>query len=449
MKEASEKLGRAISFRTVSLMEREKIDYKEYEDFLSFLEQAFPRFFEEAEPERINRYSLLCRLEGRGGSGEMRDRPAPVLLLAHYDVVPPVDEEEWRQPPFSGTVIDGELWGRGSLDDKSSLIAILQAMETLLEKGLRPERTLYFAFGHDEEIGGGEGAAAIAETLKKRGLRFSFVLDEGINIVDPELFPVADRPLALIGVAEKGHLDILLSAEGESGHSSTPPPSTAAGRIARAVCRIETHPFPFRLTETVEELLKSIAREKRGFLRLVLSHPRLFSPLLKRILSKSPGGNAMVRTTQAVTMLSGSEKENVLPSGAKAVVNCRIIPGESLDSVRERIRRVVKDPNLQIGTLPHLIGSDPVAPSDIEGEGYRLISAAVERVYPDYIVTPTLVLGTTDSRHYARLTENIYRFVPLKVDKELLDTIHGKDERVPVEDFIRAVEVYRSLLEKL
>ncbi len=444
-----ETLSRAITFRTVSFMEKDKIDYREYEAFLGFLEESFPRFFEEAEVERIHNYSLLCRLKGRDGIGKKGDSPAPVLLLAHYDVVPPGAEEEWCEPPFSGTIRDEELWGRGSLDDKASLIAILQAMESLLEEGRRPKRSLYFAFGHDEEIGGGEGAAAIAETLKKRGLRFSFVLDEGMNIVDPELFPVIDRPLALVGVAEKGHVDILLRSEGESGHSSTPPPSTAAGKIARAVCRIERHPFPHVLTGTVEGLFRTISREKSGLLRFVFSHPRLFFPLLKRIVGKSPGGNAMIRTTQAVTMLSGSEKENVLPSVAEAVLNCRIIPGESLDSVLERIRRVVKDSKLKVETIPHLMGNDPVPPSDIDGEGYRLISAAVGRVYPDYIVSPTIVLGTTDSRHYAALTENIYRFVPLKVDKVLFDTIHGKDERVPVEDFRRAAEVYRNLLQEL
>jgi len=438
-------LARALQFRTVSQLPREENDYGEYEQFLSYLKEAFPVFFRTAEVEHINRYSLLCTLR----APEDRRGLLPVLLLAHYDVVPPGREDAWDHPPFSGTLTETSVWGRGAVDDKGCLIAMLAAAEELLQRGEQPRRTVVFALGHDEEIGGGEGAYLIAQTLAERGERFSFVLDEGLTILAPDVFPLVDRDLALIGVSEKGHVDLRLRAAGSPGHSSTPPPTTAGGTIARAVSRIEARPFPARMTTPVEDFLKTIAPYAGGVKQFFLSRPRRFFPLLKPLLQREPKGNAMVRTTGAVTMLAGSEKENVLPAEASAVVNCRILPGETIDSVVRKLKADIANPEVSVEPIPSLMGNNPLPISDRTGEGFHLLTELLAELFPRTLAAPSLVLGTTDSRHYAGLSENIYRFVPFRLTKERLEAVHGYNEHLPREDFTKAVEFYRALLSRL
>jgi len=438
-----EKLSRAVSIPTVSHTDRSRNDYPRYEEFLSFLPQAFPRLFETAEVRRIAEYSLLLRVRGKD------DTKKPVLFLAHYDVVPAGDEENWKHTPFGGEIAEEAVWGRGTIDNKGTLAAVLQAAEEALETGWKPERTIYFASGHDEEIGGAQGAKNIVADLSARGVQLEAVYDEGMTIVTPELFPMMDRNIAFIGTSEKGHVDIEIIAEGDSGHASMPPGSTAAGIIAKAVAAIERNPFPSRIIGPVEELFRKIAPYNSGFTRLVLNNPRLWGPVLKPILQKSVTSNALIRTTQAVTMLRGSEKENVLPHRATAAVNCRILPGETIEDVIAHIERTTSGIGVRVRTVPELEGNNPLPVSSTDTETYRALDEAVRSAYPDTVVVPTIVLVTTDSRHFSTISENIYRFVPVILDKDLLGSIHSSNERLPIESLTKACRVYRRLLEKL
>ncbi len=438
-----EKLGKAVSIPTVSHLDRSRIDYTHYEDFLAFLPQAFPVLFSAADVERIADYSLLLRLPGNDESLK------PVLLLAHYDVVPEGDEVEWKYPPFSGTVAEEKLWGRGTLDNKGPLITILQAAEEALQAGWIPAKTIYLGSGHDEEIGGSQGARNIVAYLRSRGVHLDTVFDEGMTIVTPELFPMVDRNVAFIGTSEKGQVDIEITAAGQAGHASMPPASTAAGAVARAVAAIERNPFPARLTPPVVAFLKNIAPLNPGFIRFVLSRPRLFDPVLKKFMQRSPTSNALVRTTQAVTMLQGSGKENVLPARASAVINCRILPGETIEDVIAHIGKSTTGLGVRVGRLTPELGSTPLPISSPDTVTYRALEEAILAAFPDIAVVPTVVTVTTDSRHFAEISDNIYRFIPMVLDRARMNSIHSVNERIPIENIHQAVRVYRTLLENL
>ena len=439
--EIVDKLSSAIRFKTVSYTEQSRIEYDQYEKFLEFLPTAFPTLFRSAEKELISDYSLVLKLPGREPSAQ------PVLLLAHYDVVP-ADESAWKFPPFEGRVAENALWGRGALDNKGTLITILQAAEEALERGWQPERTVYFASGHDEEIGGANGAKQIVEYFRRQGVYFHAVYDEGMTIVTPEVFSMVDKNVAFIGTSEKGHVDIEISALGKSGHASMPPNSTAAGTVARAVSLLEKNPFPARIIGPVAELFAYIAPHTRGITKLVLQNSRFCAPVLKPLLQRSHTSNALIRTTQAATMLQGSPKENVLPARASAVVNCRILPGETIDDVVRHMQRVVDGLAVTIEPIAHLEGNNPLPVSSTRQPGYRWLAEAVKAVYPDIIVSPSIVLVTTDSRHFKDCSDNIYRFIPFVLDKALLGSIHSADERLPIEDLHAAVRVYSRLLEQ-
>jgi len=438
-----EKLSRAVAIPTVSHLDRSRIDYSHYEDFIVFLPRIFPTLFSMAEVQRIADYSLLLRLPGREKSLK------PVLLLAHYDVVPAGGEDEWKYPPFSGTVAEENLWGRGTLDNKGPLITMLQAAEEALLAGWTPARTVYFGSGHDEEIGGARGAKGIAAYFQSQGVHLDTVFDEGMTIVTPELFPMVDRNVAFIGTSEKGQVDIKITAAGQAGHASMPPPSTAAGAVARAVAAIERNPFPTRLTPPVIAFLKNIAPLNQGLIRFVLSRPRLVAPILKKIMQRSPTSNALVRTTQAVTMLQGSDKENVLPASASAVVNCRILPGETIEDVIAHIGKATAGLGVRVDRLSPELGTNPLPISSTETSPYRALKEAVLSAFPDIVVVPTVVTVTTDSRHFAEISDNIYRFIPMVLDKARMNSIHSSNERIPIGNIHQAIRVYRTLLESL
>ncbi len=437
------KLSAAIRFKTVSYTEKSRIEYDQFEKFLEFLPEAFPSLFKTAEKTTIADYSFILKVAGR--NPELK----PVLMLAHYDVVPADDESEWQFSPFEGKVEGNELWGRGALDNKGPLISILQAAEEAIQKGWQPQRSVYFASGHDEEIGGAEGAKNIVRYFKEHNIRFHAVYDEGMTIVTPEVFSVVDRNVAFIGTSEKGLVDIELSVEGQSGHASMPPPTTAAGIISRAVAQIEKHPFPTRIIGPVAELFEYVAPYSQGFTKFLLANTRLFSPLLRPILQRTNTTNALVRTTQAATMLQGSLKENVLPARASAVLNCRILPGETVDDVIRHMQKAVDGLPVKVGPVPHLEGSNPLPVSSTEQPGYLWLKEAINAEYPEVIVAPSIVVVTTDSRHFREQSDNIYRFIPFILNRSLLGSIHSTNERTQLDVLKKAVRVYSGLLQRL
>ena len=446
------KLSKALTIPTVSYINTESIDYSNFSDFIKYLKKAFPLVHKNLKLELINNYSLLYRWEGRTASSDKK----PAMLLAHYDVVPadnPIAEHgaspSWSYPPFSGAVEEGYIWGRGALDNKTSLIGILEAAEQLISAGFSPKRTIYIASGYDEEIGGKNGALKTAQELKQRGILLDFVLDEGFTIIEPDIFTLLNGPIALIGIAEKGIMDIMITADGEEGHASMPPKNTAAGKLAKAIVAVEKNPFPARIIPTMKSFLKAIAPEVKGITGFILRHSGIFAFLIKKSFALSPTNNAMIRTTQAVTMLKGSEKENVLPKKASAVINIRILPGDTTESVLERIKGIINDKSVKVEVPEYFDAGNPVDESNLKSEGYKIIEESIHETFPGIFTAPSIVLATTDSRHYKEVSENIFRFVPIRINKSNLKTIHGTNERIKEEDFLKVVDFYKNLINRL
>lgn len=403
----------------------------------AFIADTYPKVAERCTREVVNGQSLLYTWEGTDPGA------APIVLMAHMDVVPvePGTHDDWTVGPFSGAVVDSHLWGRGSLDDKGPLVAILEAVEHLLVDGFVPARTVHLAFGHDEEIGGAEGAKLIAEGLETRGVRPWFVLDEGGGVVD-DLPMMSELPVALVKTAEKGSLSVTLTATGDGGHSSIPPASTAAGTLAKALVALESNPMPSRV-RALEDFVAAVAPRMDPKVRALMTNLRVTGPAVAKLLASKPTTDALIRTTTAITMLSAGVKDNVLPQEATAVVNFRILPGDTVDDVLDHVRDVVgSDIDVAIRG-DHAWG--PLMSSSIESEAGSVVAAAVADTFPEAVVAPWTLTGATDSRHYASMAQDIYGFGPFTLDAGM-SGIHGTDERVRVADAERAVSFYCRLL---
>lgn len=438
---SARKLADAITFRTISRDDPARFDRGTFRAFHDFLAESFPRVHKTLERETVNDLSLLYRWKGRNPD------LAPVLLTAHLDVVPvePGTREEWSHPPFAGEIRDGHVWGRGALDDKMAVITLLQSLETLVRDGFRPERTLYLAFGHDEEVGGTEGAQALVETLAERGVEPAWMVDEG-GLVTEGVVPGVAPPVALIQVAEKGYLSLELTAKAPGGHSSMPPKNTAVGIVARAVSRLEANPVPARMIRPVRALFAHLAPELDVGQRAALANTWLLGPLLKDRLTARRRTNALLRTTTAPTIFNGGMRDNVLPTRARAVVNFRLLPGDSTADVLAHARSVMDDDRVRIRPLDFRAEPPPVSATDTPA--YRRLERTVKQVFPDALAAPSLLVATTDARHYAELTDQVYRFRPVRVSPGDLDGIHGTDERVAVDDLGEAVTFYRQLIRR-
>ena len=440
---AAERLAEALRFETVSRHPGEgEMDFEIYEAFLDWLEASFPRSHETLAPERIGEYSLLFRWAGSDPEAD------PVLLMAHYDVVPvePGTEDEWTHPPFDGVIEDGLIWGRGALDNKSGVTGILEAAEALLAEGYQPRRTIKFAFGHDEEIGGEDGAKQIAQQLEEEGVALEWVLDEGGLVLEDNDF--IDSPAGLIGTAEKGYLSLELEARGPGGHSSQPPERTSVGSLATAIHRLQENPFPARLAPPVTDSLDFLAGELPFAYRMVVANRWLTAPAVRALLASEPTTNAWLSTTTAPTMLRAGDKDNVLPQRASGVVNFRILPGEDSDAVRQRVAEVIDDEAIELSTYGGL-QAEPSPVSATDNEAFDKIGGQVRGLWPDVKMLPYLLSGATDSRHFSELADNIYRFLPVRVSEEQLDGIHGTDERVDAESYEEGIRFYISLMKAL
>ncbi|MBA1145880.1 M20/M25/M40 family metallo-hydrolase [Ectothiorhodospiraceae bacterium WFHF3C12] len=435
---AADLLARAIRFRTVSHADRSRMDREAFLAFQGFLGDAFPRVHEALRLERVNELSLLYTWPGA------EPGRSPLLLTAHYDVVPvePGTAAQWRHPPFAGRVVDGTVWGRGALDDKVGVIALLQAVETLLAQGFQPARPVMIAIGHDEEVGGQEGARRIAALLEDRGVRIPWMIDEG-GIIAEGMMPGVEAPVALVQIAEKGYVTFSLTAEAQGGHSSMPPRNTAVGILGSALHRLERNPMPTRVTPPVDALFAYTAPHMPLVQRTAVANRWLLSGLLIPQLTSSPQGNAMVRTTLAPTVMRAGVKDNVLPARARALVNARLLPGATPDAVLDHVRSVIDDDRVKV-ELREGYEAPPVA--RVDAPGFRDIAGVVRGQFPEAVVAPSLLVATTDSRHYRDVVRDIYRFRPTRLDAERLETIHGRDERISVESVAQTTAFYRHLL---
>ena len=367
---AAAHLAEAIRFPTVSREAPEPADAEAAAALREWLVEAYPVVHESLERELVGE-SLLYTWSGRNPA------LAPLVLMGHFDVVPvdPGTESEWTHGPFEGVVDDGFVWGRGALDDKISVVAIMEAVTALVAEGFTPARTVYVAFGHDEELGGLNGARVVAEALEERGMtRAALVVDEGGTLTQG-FMPGVEEPVALVGVAEKGFVSLELLVRSEGGHSSMPPRETAISILARAITRLEEQPFPTNLDGPPRWMLDAVGPRMPFSARLGLANLWLLEPLVRERLAGTPSTAAMVRTTTAPTMIQAGIKENVLPIKARAVVNFRILPGETRETVTAHVREIVNDPRVEIGQATPF-STDPSPVSDPEGPGFRLVAAA-------------------------------------------------------------------------
>ncbi|WP_439101546.1 M20 family peptidase, partial [Congregibacter sp.] len=435
---AAQRLARAITYPTISYDDAARLDAVAFSGLRQHMADSYPRVYGAAPPRLINEHSLLFRFPGT------RSDLKPVLFMGHVDVVP-VDEatlSEWRYPPFSGAMEDGVIWGRGAMDDKVTVFALLEAMEALLESGTELERTIYFAFGHDEEIGGPQGAAAMADILAEEGVEFEFVLDEG-GVITQGVMSDIDAPVALVGVAEKGFVNLRLTVNAPGGHSSQPPDHTAVGILSEAIVALESHPFPSDVSYT-KMTLDSIGSEMGFVTRLMMANLWLFEPVVARVLAEAPSTAASTRSTIAATMLEGSSKSNILPTRATAVVNVRIMPGDSVASVKAHFVEAIDDPRVEVTTF---MENEPSRISPTDSVGFRLIEKNIRRMDETALVAPYLVIGGTDSKHFYDLSPNIYRFIMVRADAEELKRIHGVNEQLPINEYGNAIEFFMNLLD--
>ena len=433
---AAQRFARLIQFRTVSYMDESLEDAAEFTKLQDYLTTAYPNVTAACPREIIGRRGMLYRWQGKSP-----DRPS--VLMAHYDVVP-VEESQWQEPPFSGLIKDGELWGRGTLDTKGTMHGILEAAELLIAQGFQPENDVYFAFGGDEEIFGGDAPAMVAE-LQKRGIQPAFVLDEGGAIVE-NVFPGVSKPAAVIGIAEKGAICVDVIAKGKGGHASAPPVKQAMGRLGRALNRLEQKPMPFTLTKPALEMFDVMGRESTFLYKLIFANLWCFAPVLNLICKLSGGElNALVRTTCALTKAQGSQAYNVLPTQATAGVNLRLICGDTIEAAMGRMEKIIDDDSI---SLAFVSGENASRISQTGDEAWNRLEEAISASYPGVIVSPYLMLAGSDSRHYSKFCDHVFRFSGMPLSKEQRGLIHNANERIPVALIKGTVTFFTAVLER-
>ncbi|MBS8264008.1 M20/M25/M40 family metallo-hydrolase [Mesobacillus boroniphilus] len=433
-------LSKAVQFKTISYQDRSKMDMMEFDRFISFLEKSFPMVHKELELEKVNGYALVYKWNGTDSTKN------PIGLTSHYDVVPVLEgtEENWEQDPFSGAVADGKIWGRGTLDDKVGVIGILEAAEHMLTEGYQPSRDIYLMFGHDEEIGGDEGASKIVSSLKERGVKFDFVLDEGGAIVE-NMVPGVEQPVGVVGVSEKGSATAELSIEGSGGHSSQPKDRTNIGRIASAIAKLEETQFPADLKGPGEDLFEFVAPEMSFAMRYVFANKFIFEPIIEKILLQQPASAALIRTTIAPTIFHAGEQYNALPEKASAIINLRLMPGDSLEEVKEFIEETIDDDAIKVT----IEGSEASGVSNVDSWHFRSIQQSAKNVYDEAVIAPYLMFAGSDAKHYDSIAENTYRFLPVQLTSEDLNRMHGTNEHISIDNYLNAISFYMEVIKEV
>lgn len=423
-----------IRCKTVSYRDQSLEEDAEFAKLEALLPQLFPHVHRVCAFIKPGPRSLLFHWKGKSAA-------APGVLMAHYDVVP-VNEEAWEKPAFDGLIENGVMWGRGTLDTKGTFVSVLEAADNLIAQGFVPENDLYLAFGGDEEISG-QGAPTIVAWLTAHGVKPAFVLDEGGAVVE-KVFPGVKQPCALIGIGEKGPMDVKLTLDTNGGHASTPPPHTPVGVLAKAVANIEKKPFPFTLTAPAAQMFDILGRRSTFLYRMIFANLWCFKPVLN-LYCKLSGGelNALVRTTVAFTQMQGSAASNVLPPHAWVGANLRIISGETVEGARKRLQKLAGDKRIKVDVV---MGMDPSPISRTDDEPYQRLSRAIRATWTDAVVSPYLMLACSDSRHYGPVSDHVYRFSAMALSKEERGMIHGNNERIPLETLKKTVAFYQRFI---
>ncbi len=433
---AVETLAALIQFKTVSSDDPSKEDNKEFDGLIASLPTLFPRVFDICSVDQLPDRALLFRWPGKSDA-------APSVLMAHYDVVP-ADEEKWEKPPFAAIIEDGVLWGRGALDTKVTFNGVLSAANYLIGKGFRPENDIYFAFSGGEEVAG-KGAVNIVDYFKKHHIQPALVVDEGGAVVE-NVFPGVTVPCGLVGIAEKGMMNVRYTVRSDGGHASAPLPDSPVDILAKACRNIHDHPFPMHLTKPVAAMFDVLGRHSTFLYKIIFANLWCFAPLLNLICKKGGGElNALVRTTVAFTQAEGSSASNVIPTEASLVSNLRLNPEDTMQSALERLSRTVKDSRVEIAPI---LGMDPSPISQIDCPAWDKVAASVAETWQGCTVAPYLMVQCSDSRHYRDISDHVYRFSAMDLTAEERHTIHGNNERIRLETVGKATEFYIRLMQR-
>jgi carboxypeptidase PM20D1 len=431
-------LSQAVQIPTISFTDSTAVDTISFRAFNSFIERAYPFITEHLSKTFIREFSIVMEWKGQNAS------LAPFILMSHYDVVP-VEEsalDKWTVSPFSGKITDSCIWGRGTTDDKFGVISILEGVEAMLRKGFSPQRTIYLCFGHDEEISG-RGASAIVEYLKQKNVHPEMVLDEGGQLSESRIKDVK-RPIAVIGVAEKGYVSFELSVEKEGGHSSMPAKETAIDILNKALYHLREKVPPSKMTPELQEFVERIGTASDNFInRVAASNLWLFKPIAKSKLAAEPEGDAMMHTTIVPTIIESGIKDNVVPTNAHAIVNSRIMPGETAATVEEFIRKAIKDERVKIKQVGNY-NSDPSPVTSLQSSAFRRVESALYKNVPKVIPVPYLGIGATDSRHYRAISDGVVNFFPMTDARGY----HGINERISLLDLQRGVAFIMTIIEE-
>ena len=440
----AEHLSAAIRFQTVSAQLQQKATQEQFEAFIAWLADTYPQVHATMSPQRLgtdaaHRFSLLFTWTGK------RDDLQPILLSAHYDVVPviPGTEDQWQHPPYAGAIDQTHIWGRGALDDKSAVIALMEAATKLLAEGFQPERTVYISLTNDEEVGGNHGTAAVVKKLKQDDIQPAWTLDEGSFLLRG-FIPGIDNAVASINVAEKGYMTVDLIAHGKGGHSSMPPRQTAVDILAEALVKLQQSPIPGGLEGVSGDMFDAIAPHMPFGKRMLFANRWLFGGLIEKALNSSASTAAMLHTTIAPTMLHASVKENVLPIEAVATINLRVHPRDTIEGVAEYLKKTIDDDRVDLLVRQ----GDPASRvSSADADGFKALAAATRAVYGPVIVAPGLTVAATDSHRYETVADNSYRFNPMVVTREDTHGFHGTNERISIENMVNATSFYSQLIQ--
>ncbi|WP_108246989.1 M20 family peptidase [Muricauda brasiliensis] len=431
-KNAFVNLSKAVQYKTISFNEDAIPDSTAFNGFHQFLSEAYPLLHQTLELEKINGYSLLYKWQGSDPSQK------PIVLLSHQDVVP-VDQptlSEWEAGPFEGKITDSHVIGRGTLDDKSSLMALMESVETLLKESFTPKQTIYLAFGHDEELGGNKGAKAIASYLKENGISAAMTLDEG-GFLAQNMIPDFDKTVAMVNLAEKGYASFDLIVKTSGGHSSAPPEDNTLGMLAQAIVDLENNQLPYKLVKPLDYQFEYMGAEMPFFKKMAFANPWLFKgPVLKAL-------NA--HTTTAPTIVEGGVKDNVIPTVGKATINFRILPGETIESVKEHIKKTIGD-----GIDVELSGfaTNPSPASGIDSDAFKNLEKTIRSVFPEAVVVPGLIGGGTDARYFYDVSDDVYRFYPIRIGPDSMTRFHGIDEKIGKENYKEMIVFCYNLIKR-
>ena len=433
---AVDALAQLVRCKTISYNDRTLEDDAEFDKLISLLPGLYPRVFDVCSFNQLPDRALLLRWPGRN-SGD------PAVLMAHYDVVP-VNEENWEKPPFAAILEDGILWGRGTLDTKVTFNAVFSAANYLIGKGFQPENDIYFAFSGGEEVNG-KGAPNIVQYFIDHQIQPALVVDEGGAVVE-NVFPGVTKPCGVIGIAEKGMMNVQYRTVSNGGHASAPKPHTPVGVLAAACKKVEDHPFQAHIEGPAAQMFDTLGRYSTPLYRMIFANMWCFGWVID-LLGKKSGGeiNALVRTTSAFTQMEGSSARNVIPPEAKMVANMRLNPADSVASALQYLKKTVNDDNVEITVLESF---EPSPVSETDCPAWDKVAYAVANTWKGCVVTPYLMVQCSDSRHYGKLSNHVYRFSAMDLSAEERATIHGNNERIRVETAAKAVEFYIRLMKQ-